>query len=119
MIPSLPGFGFSGQPTEAGWGLERIASAWVVLMDRLGYEHYVAQGGDWGAGITQAMGRLAPDGLLGIHTNLPAAIPNEVLPALGGGPLPEGATDEEKASIASLGKFQACSEAGVADWLMV
>ncbi len=141
VIPSLPGFGFSGKPTEAGWGLERIASAFGVLMDRLGYEQYVAQGGDWGAGITQAMGRLAPDGLIGIHTNLPAAIPNEVLPALGGGPLPEGVTDEEAASIASLGKFlmegnltyvgmigvrpqalsyaHADSPAGLAGWLLV
>lgn len=105
VIPSLPGFGFSGKPTEPGWGLERIASAWGVLMERLGYERYVAQGGDWGAGITQALARQAPAGLIGIHTNLPAAVPPEVLPALGGGPLPEGVTDEEKASITSLAKF--------------
>src|SRR5215212_6984896 len=69
VIPSLPGFGFSGRPTEAGWGLERIGSAWDVLMKRLGYTRYVAQGGDWGAGVVEAMGRQAPAGLLGIHTN--------------------------------------------------
>ncbi len=88
VIPSLPGFGFSGRPAEAGWGLERIGSAFDVLMKRLGYTRYVAQGGDWGAGIVQAMGRQAPSGLLGIHTNLPATVPNEIGPALGGGPLP-------------------------------
>ena len=74
VIPSLPGFGFSGKPTEAGWGLERIGHAWDVLMKRLGYTRYVAQGGDWGAGVVQAMGRQAPAGLAGIHTNLPAAV---------------------------------------------
>ena len=74
MIPSLPGFGFSARPTEAGWGLERIGRAWDVLMKRLGYTRYVAQGGDWGAGVVEAMGRQAPAGLLGIHTNLPAAV---------------------------------------------
>ena len=71
VIPSLPGFGFSERPTEAGWGLERIGSAWAVLMKRLGYTRYVAQGGDWGAGVVEAMGRQAPAGLLGIHTQLP------------------------------------------------
>ena len=84
VIPSLPGFGFSGRPTEAGWGLERIGNAFAVLMKRLGYTHYVAQGGDWGAGIVEAMGRQAPAGLLGIHTNLPAALTPEVQAALGG-----------------------------------
>ncbi len=78
VIPSLPGYGFSARPTEAGWGLERIGRALDVLMKRLGYARYVAQGGDWGAGIVQAMGRQAPAGLLGIHTNLPAVIPTEV-----------------------------------------
>ena len=71
VIPSLPGFGFSERPTQAGWGLERIGSAWAILMKRLGYTHYVAQGGDWGAGVVEAMGRQAPVGLLGIHTNFP------------------------------------------------
>jgi pimeloyl-ACP methyl ester carboxylesterase len=102
VIPSLPGFGFSGRPTEAGWGLERIGRAFDLLMKRLGYSRYVAQGGDWGAGIVQAMGRQAPPGLLGIHTNLPAAVPDDVLPALGGGPLPAGITEQEHAVVDSL-----------------
>ncbi|MFL5622754.1 MAG: epoxide hydrolase family protein [Gemmatimonadaceae bacterium] len=84
VIPSLPGFGFSGRPTEPGWGLERIAGAWDVLMKRLGYTRYVAQGGDWGAGVVAAMGRQAPGGLLGIHTNFPAVITADVGAALGG-----------------------------------
>lgn len=74
VIPSLPGFGFSGKPTEPGWGLERIGQAWDILMKRLGYKNYVAQGGDWGAGVVQAMGRQAPAGLRGIHSNLPAVV---------------------------------------------
>jgi pimeloyl-ACP methyl ester carboxylesterase len=105
VIPSLPGYGFSGQPTEAGWGLERIGSAFDVLMKRLGYPRYVAQGGDWGAGIVQAMGRAAPKGLLGIHTNLPATIPNEIGPSLGGAPLPPGTSSEERAVVEALQKF--------------
>jgi pimeloyl-ACP methyl ester carboxylesterase len=84
VIPSLPGFGFSDRPTDAGWGLERIASTFDVLMQRLGYTRYVAQGGDWGAGIVQAMGRQKSSGLLGIHTNFPAVITAEVGAALGG-----------------------------------
>jgi pimeloyl-ACP methyl ester carboxylesterase len=84
VIPSLPGFGFSERPTEAGWGLDRIGRAWAVLMNRLGYTRYVAQGGDWGAGVVVAMGRQAPAGLLGIHSNLPAVITNDVGAALGG-----------------------------------
>jgi pimeloyl-ACP methyl ester carboxylesterase len=105
VIPSLPGFGFSERPIEAGWGLERIGSAFDVLMKRLGCTRYVAQGGDWGAGIVQAMGRQAPTGLLGIHTNLPATVPNEIGPALGGGPLPAGITDEERATVDALRAF--------------
>ena len=105
VIPSLPGFGFSGHPSEAGWGLERIGSAFDALMKRLGYARYVAQGGDWGAGIVQAMGRAAPAGLLGIHTNLPATIPDEVGPALGGAPLPAGVSQQETAVIETLRKF--------------
>ena len=70
VIPSMPGYGFSGKPTATGWGPERIAKAWIVLMKRLGYTQYVAQGGDWGALITDLMGVQAPPGLLGIHTNM-------------------------------------------------
>lgn len=102
VIPSLPGFGFSGQPTEAGWGLERIGLAWDTLMKRLGYEKYVAQGGDWGAGVVTAMGRQAPKGLLGIHTNLPAAVTNEVGAALGGAPIPDSFSEKERASVKDL-----------------
>lgn len=102
VIPSLPGFGFSAQPTEAGWGLERIGKAWDVLMKRLGYTRYVAQGGDWGAGVVQAMARQAPKGLLGIHTNLPAAVTNEVGAALGGAPIPATFSDKERAAINDL-----------------
>ena len=105
VIPSMPGFGFSGQPTEPGWGLERIGKAWDVLMKRLGYTRYVAQGGDWGAGVVEAMGRLAPAGLLGIHTNLPAAITNDVGAVLGGAPVPEGFSEKERAAINDLGTF--------------
>jgi pimeloyl-ACP methyl ester carboxylesterase len=75
VMPSLPGYGFSARPTLVGWDPDRIARAWDELMRRLGYDHYVAQGGDWGAVITEAMGRQAPAGLLGIHVNLPATVP--------------------------------------------
>jgi pimeloyl-ACP methyl ester carboxylesterase len=105
VIPSLPGYGFSAQPKETGWGSERIGLAWDVLMKRLGYVRYFAQGGDWGAGIVQAMGRQAPAGLLGIHTNLPAALPNEIGAALGGGPLPAGLSPEERATFDALKSF--------------
>ena len=105
VIPSLPGYGFSSRPSEAGWGLERIGRAFDVLMQRLDYKRYVSQGGDWGAGIVQAMGRQAPSGLLGIHTNLPAALPNDIGPALGGGPLPDGVTEQERAVVAALQAF--------------
>jgi len=84
VIPSLPGFGFSGHPIESGWGVERIGRAFDVLMKRLGYSRYVAQGGDWGAGIVEAMGRQAPAGLLAIHTNLAAALTPDVEMAIGG-----------------------------------
>jgi pimeloyl-ACP methyl ester carboxylesterase len=103
VIPSLPGYGFSAQPTEAGWGSERIGRAWDVLMKRLGYTRYVAQGGDWGAGVVQAMGRQAPAGLLGIHTNLPATLPPDVGSALaGGGPAPAGLSEQERAVFDAL-----------------
>jgi pimeloyl-ACP methyl ester carboxylesterase len=106
VIPSLPGFGFSGRPTEPGWDLDRIGRAWDVLMKRLGYTHYVAQGGDWGAGIVEAMGRQAPAGLLGIHTNLPAAVTNEVGAALGGGPVPAEFSERERAAIDDLRAYR-------------
>ncbi len=106
VIPSLPGFGFSERPTEAGWGLERIGRAWDVLMKRLGYPHYVAQGGDWGAGVVEAMGRQAPAGLLGIHTNLPAVITPEVRAALGGDANALATfSDKERAAIKDLGAY--------------
>src|SRR5499426_3377357 len=82
VLPSIPGYGFSGEPTELGWWAGRAAAAWPVLMERLGYTRYVAQGGDVGAAITDAMGRLAPEGLLGVHTNL-------FVPSLSGLPFPE------------------------------
>jgi pimeloyl-ACP methyl ester carboxylesterase len=100
VIPSLPGYGFSGRPTGTGWDPERIARAWDVLMKRLGYTRYVAQGGDWGAVVVQAMGRQAPAGLLGIHINLAATIPPEVAAALAmGGPAPATLSERERATF--------------------
>ena len=92
VLPSIPGYGFSGQPMEGGWGPERIAGTWAELMNRLGYTRYVAQGGDQGANITDAMGRLAPKGLLGVHLNLLGAFPTPVLIGIFSGaiPAPEG-----------------------------
>jgi pimeloyl-ACP methyl ester carboxylesterase len=81
VIPSIPGYGFSSQPTEVGWDSGRIAAAWAELMSRLGYSRFVAQGGDQGAGVTDAMGRQAPDGLLGVHFNFLDAVPKELLMA--------------------------------------
>ena len=106
VIPSLPGFGFSGRPTGTGWGPDRIGRAWDVLMKRLGYARYVSQGGDWGSVIAEAMGRQAPGGLLGIHVNLPAAVPPEVGPALtGAGAPPAGLSAEENATFEGLRAF--------------
>jgi pimeloyl-ACP methyl ester carboxylesterase len=96
VLPSLPGYGLSSEPTEIGWDLGRTASAWAELMRRLGYTHYVAQGGDVGAGVTDAMGRQAPEGLIGIHTNL-------LVPALNGA-MPTD-TDEERAAAAQIATF--------------
>jgi pimeloyl-ACP methyl ester carboxylesterase len=90
VLPSLPGFGFSGQPTELGWDPGRTAQAWAVLMSRLGYSRYVAQGGDIGANVTDSMARQAPDGLLGIHLNFLASYPLDVSAAIFGGLLPAG-----------------------------
>jgi pimeloyl-ACP methyl ester carboxylesterase len=99
VLPSLPGYGFSSRPAELGWNLGRVARAWAELMTRLGYDRYVAQGGDVGAGVTDAMGRLGPEGLVGIHTNLlvpalndPAALPAE--------------SEEERTALAAIKAFQ-------------
>jgi pimeloyl-ACP methyl ester carboxylesterase len=106
VIPSLPGFGFSDRPTEPGWNLDRIGSAWAMLMKRLGYSRYVAQGGDWGAGVVEAMGRQAPSGLLGIHTNFPAAITTEVGAALSGDKAAQAAlTPKEGSALQDLGAY--------------
>ena len=87
VIPSMPGYGFSGKPTSTGWGPERMGRAWAELMKRLGYTRYVAQGGDWGAFVVDQMGLQAPAGLLAIHTNMPATVPADVDKALlAGGP---------------------------------
>lgn len=103
VIPSMPGYGFSGRPTDTGWGPERIARTWVELMKRLGYARYVAQGGDWGSPVSSAMARLAPAGLLGIHINLPAVVPPEVTSALAvGGPAPSGFSEKERAAFDAL-----------------
>jgi pimeloyl-ACP methyl ester carboxylesterase len=96
VLPSLPGYGFSREPAEIGWDLARTARAWAELMRRLGYTHYVAQGGDVGAGVTDAMSRQAPQGLIGVHTNL-------LVPALNG-PMPTN-TDEQRAAAAQLATF--------------
>ena len=103
LIPSMPGDGFSGKPTETGWGPERLARAWAALMQRLGYARYVAQGGDWGAFVVDQMGLQAPEGLLGIHTNMPATVPAEVdKPSLAGEPPPAGLSPEEKRAYDQL-----------------
>ena len=99
VIPSIPGYGFSGKPSGIGWDPDHIARVWAQLMQRLEYTHYVAQGGDWGAPITSAMARQAPTGLRGIHLNLPATIPAEASAALAvGGPAPAGFSDKERAT---------------------
>ena len=106
VIPSLPGHGFSEKPTETGWDPIRIARAWVVLMERLGYERYVAQGGDWGNAVSEQLALLKPPGLLGIHTNMPATVPPDVSKALAsGGPEPSGLSDEEKNAYEILKNF--------------
>lgn len=90
VIPSLPGYGFSGKPTENGWDPRRIARAWAILMSRLGYPRYVAQGGDWGNAVTEQMALQAPAGLLAIRTNMPATVPPEIAAVLPAGPRPSG-----------------------------
>src|SRR4051794_31565358 len=103
VIPSMPGYGFSGKPTSTGWGPERMARAWDVLMKRLGYDRYVAQGGDWGAFVVDQMGLQAPAGLLAIHTNMPATVPADVDKALlAGAPPPSGLSTDEKRAYQQL-----------------
>jgi len=106
VIPSMPGYGFSGKPTTPGWGPERIARAWASLMERLGYRRYVAQGGDWGAIVTDQMGVQEPPGLIGIHTNMAGAIPPEIdAAAFSGAAAPAGLDDEEKAAFDHVSFF--------------
>lgn len=106
VIPSLPGYGFSGKPVDKGWGPDRIGIAWDVLMKRVGYTRYVAQGGDWGSPVAQAMGRQAPSGLRGIHVNLPAAVPGELVPLIGAGaPAPASLSEKERATFDALVSF--------------
>ncbi len=106
VIPSMPGYGFSGRPKDKGWNPDRIARAWAELMTRLGYTRYVAQGGDWGSPVSSAMARQGPAGLLGIHINLPATIPSDVAAVLAaGGPAPTGLSDKERAAFQSLDTF--------------
>jgi pimeloyl-ACP methyl ester carboxylesterase len=142
VLPSIPGFGFSGKPTATGWGPDRIGEAWAELMQRLGYKRYVAQGGDWGSLISEAMGRQAPAGLLGIHINLPATVPPEVAAVLAaGGPAPAGLSEQERMTLEALdmsakagnrayfailtarpqavGYGQTDSPAGLAAWMLV
>jgi pimeloyl-ACP methyl ester carboxylesterase len=103
VIPSMPGYGFSGKPTSTGWGPEHMGRAWAELMKRLGYTRYVAQGGDWGAFVVDQMGLQAPAGLLAIHTNMPATVPADVDRALlAGSPMPPGLSIEERRAYEQL-----------------
>ena len=106
VIPSLPGYGFSGKPTALGWDPAHIARAWAILMTRLGYTRFVAQGGDWGDAVTEQMAVQAPPGLLAIHTNMPGAVPPEIEKALqSGGPAPAGLSPEEQYAYGQLDFF--------------
>ena len=106
VIPSLPGYGFSGKPTELGWEPVRIARAWSVLMKRLGYARFVASGGDWGDPVTEQMAVLAPSDVLGIHLNMPSAVPPEIFKALqGSGPPPSALSADERHAYEQLDFF--------------
>src|SRR5256886_2109724 len=106
VIPSLPGYGFSGKPTTLGWDPIRIARAWAVLMDRLGYKRYVAQGGDWGNAVTEQLALLQPAGLMGIHTNMPATVPADIdKAASAGAPAPSGLSADERQAYDQLAYF--------------
>lgn len=106
IIPSMPGYGFSERPTTTGWGPDRMGRAFDVLMKRLGYTRYVAQGGDWGSVISDVMGRQAPSGLLGIHVNMPATVPADLAKAIAAGEAaPAGLSAKEQAAFDSLSAF--------------
>jgi pimeloyl-ACP methyl ester carboxylesterase len=105
VIPSMPGYGFSGKPAELGWDPVRIARAWIVLMKRLGYTQFVASGGDWGDPVTEQMAVLAPSTVRGIHLNMPSAVPAEIFKALQGGPLPSNLTPDEQHALDQLDFF--------------
>ena len=103
VIPSMPGYGFSGKPTATGWGPERIAGAWITLMRRLGYEYFVAQGGDWGSVVTDLIGVQAPPELLGIHTNMPGVVPEDINQAsFSGAVAPSTLSNEERSAYDQL-----------------
>jgi pimeloyl-ACP methyl ester carboxylesterase len=107
VLPTIPGYGFSGKPTGPGWDPDRIGRAWAELMKRLGYTRYVAQGGDWGSVISEAMGRQAPQGLLAIHINLPATVPPEIDKALtDSAPAPAGLSEKERATYEALAAYR-------------
>jgi pimeloyl-ACP methyl ester carboxylesterase len=105
VIPSMPGYGFSGKPTELGWDPIRISRAWITLMKRLGHTRFVASGGDWGDPVTEQMALLAPSDVLAIHLNMPSAVPPEIFTAVRGGPVPADLTPDEKHALGQLDYF--------------